>query len=158
MAGIQPPSPEDDQFEKQTCWLGLTPRYPKGTGARAGAWSFASSPPRRVAMICSILNALARPLAGAAIAGLAVAVTLAVPFARPQGAEESVALFLWGLGEDSRENGATNRWAQKDVFGAALTFEIVQVGSCRYQVTLVRQPPRGGEALRFEYALNFAAV
>ena len=95
-------------------------------------------------------------LVATAIIASCIAATL--PPAHAHSPEDAVAFFMWGLEKTARASQLTpSKWAVEDRNGTTSAFVINRVSECRYGVQIEKQLATG-DALRFDYSLDFSAV
>jgi|RhiMetdeSRZDD1v2_1073273.scaffolds.fasta_scaffold1421397_1 hypothetical protein len=95
-------------------------------------------------------------LVAAAIIASFMAATL--PPGHAHSPEDAVAFFMWGLEKTTRASQLNpSKWAVEDRNGATSAFVIRRVSECRYDIQIEKQLATG-DALRFDYSLDFSAV
>ena len=104
-----------------------------------------------------LMATLASPLGAASVTLLAGASVL--PTARAQSPQQAIAFLMWGLEEGPRVTAvSTTKWIVQEGNGSRSTFDIKQVGACRYDAQIQRQMANSTEVLQFDYAFDLSAV
>lgn len=82
-----------------------------------------------------------------------------LPPARAQAPQQTVAFLIWGLEEGpSIAAVSSTKWIVQEGDGSRSTFDIKQVGACRYDAQIQRQMANSTEVLQFDYAFDLSAV